>query len=122
MKKTSYTHTEPCIFCKIIKGNILAEKLFEDDIMIIIRDIDPKAKTHYLAIPKNPYSLFDEMETNDKNNLGHIFSTIAKEKDNLGLQDGYRLVINQGSNAGQSVFHLHIHILGGQQLSWADYR
>lgn len=105
-----------CVFCKINAGEIPSEKLYEDDLMFVIRDINPKAKLHYLAIPKSHYKLLSEMTQKDAENLSHIFSTIAKIAPSLGLGNGYRLIINQGDDAVQTVFHLHIHILGGEKL------
>ena len=107
-----------CIFCKIRKGEIPSEKVYEDDKMMIIKDIDPKAKRHYLCIPKNHFKLLSEMNEEDAAQLAHCFKTIPTLADKLGLDGGYRLVINQGDNAGQSVFHLHIHILSGQKMGW----
>jgi len=105
-----------CIFCKINEGIIPSEKLYEDEIFFVIRDIAPKAKLHYLAIPKNHYKLFSQMTDNDANNLSHIIKKIAEIAPKLGLEGGYRLVVNQGDDARQTVFHLHIHILGGEVL------
>lgn len=105
-----------CIFCKIIKGEIPSTKLYEDDKMIVIKDIDPKAKLHYLAIPKEHYSYLSDMDSKKSATLGEMFRTISDTVPTLGLQDGYRVVINQGENAGQTVFHFHIHLLGGQEL------
>lgn len=108
-----------CIFCKIIQKLIPSEFLYEDERMIIVRDIDPKARLHFLAIPKKHYALLSETDAEDKGDLGAIFSAIAGQAQNLGLANGYRLIINQGADAGQTVFHLHIHILGGQAMDFA---
>ncbi|MCL2797354.1 MAG: HIT domain-containing protein [Firmicutes bacterium] len=107
-----------CIFCKIIDNFIPSERLYEDGRFIIVRDIDPKARLHYLAIPKKHYAYLSNMDASDTQELGHIFAAIARESENLGLQNGYRLIVNQGADAGQTVFHLHIHILGGEALEW----
>lgn len=107
-----------CVFCEIIKGNIPSTKIFENEEFIIIKDIEPIAKIHYLAIPKNHYKLLNEMEKSDKKIISNILSTIAELSCELGLNNGYRLIINQGDDAGQTVPHLHIHILGGEELSW----
>lgn len=109
---------QDCIFCKIKDGVIPAKKLYEDDNFFIIADIDPKCKNHFLAIPKNHYKLLADMNASDKKVLSEIFDTIPKLEKLLYLQNGYRLIINQGGDAGQSVFHLHIHILSGQKMSW----
>lgn len=107
-----------CVFCKIINGDIPSARYYEDERMIIIADIEPKAEMHYLAIPKKHYKLLSEMTDTDRDDLGKIMSTIASKADELGLSGGYRLIINQGDDAGQTVFHLHIHILGGQKMDF----
>lgn len=107
---------ENCIFCKIIKGDIPSPRLYEDDKMIVIKDIEPKAKLHYLCIPKTHFALLDEMDETRADIVKHCFQVIAKIKDKLGLADGYRIIINQGENGGQTVRHLHIHLLGGEKL------
>lgn len=105
-----------CIFCKIRDGIIPAPKLYEDKRMFIIKDINPKAKLHYLMIPKKHYKLLADMTAEDAADLGESLKTIPQLADLLGIQDGFRLVINQGENAVQTVFHLHVHILGGEKL------
>lgn len=112
---------ENCIFCKIINGEIPSKKLYEDELMMIIEDISPKAKKHYLAIPKKHYKLFSEMTEADAADLGKCIHTIGELAVSLGLTGGYRFVVNQGDDAGQTVFHLHIHLLGGQKLRFDDY-
>ena len=107
-----------CVFCKIIGGEIPSKRYYEDERMIIIADIEPKAEKHYLAIPKKHYKLLSEMTDADRDDLGKIMSTIASKADELGLAGGYRLIINQGDDAGQTVFHLHIHVLGGQKMDF----
>lgn len=107
-----------CIFCEIIKGNIKSEILFEDDKFIVIKDIEPKAKYHYLAIPKNHYKLLSEQTSADIENLGYILNKIPSLSELLHLENGYRLIINQGEDAGQTVHHLHIHILAGEKLDF----
>lgn len=111
-----------CIFCKIDRGEIPSEKVYEDDDVFVIRDIDPKAEKHYLMIPKRHYKLIGEMTDSDGEALMRGLRKIPSLADKLGLSGGYRLVINQGDDAGQSVFHLHIHILGGQPLDFPDLR
>ena len=107
-----------CLFCKFISGEIPVNKVFENDDMIIIRDIDPKAKNHYLAIIKSHFKYLADMTADDAEKLKRVFETIPALSDLLGLSGGYRLVINQGDDAGQSVGHLHIHILCGQKMGW----
>ena len=105
-----------CIFCKIIAGEIPANKVYEDDNMIIIKDIAPQAKIHYLLIPKEHYANIIEMNEKQAKVLGKCLNTLSKQISQLGLDNGFRLVSNCGKDAHQSVGHLHIHILGGEQL------
>ncbi len=109
---------EDCIFCKIIKGEIPSSKVYEDDDMIIIKDIDPKAKNHFLCIPKDHFKLLGEMNDKQAELVKKCLRKIPTLEKELGLEKGYRLVINQGDDAGQTVFHLHIHILSGQKMGW----
>lgn len=111
-----------CVFCKIISGEIPSQKFYEDDIMLIFKDISPKSAIHYLAVPKHHYAKIEDMNEQDKANFTKIISKIGELKNTLGLDDGYRLTVNQGLNAGQTVFHLHIHIMGGQTLEFPDFR
>ena len=107
---------ENCIFCKIVAGDISSPRLYEDDKMIVIRDIEPKAKLHYLCIPKTHFALLSEMDVEKAEIVKHCFEVIPTLEEKLGLQDGYRVIINQGFNGGQTVHHLHIHLLGGEVL------
>ncbi|MGN0818950.1 MAG: histidine triad nucleotide-binding protein [Christensenellaceae bacterium] len=107
-----------CLFCKFVSGEIPVDKVYEDEKFIVIRDIAPQAKNHFLAIPKKHYKYLAEMTEADAEILGNILSSIPKLKDILELNGGYRLVINQGDDAGQTVPHLHIHILSGQKMGW----
>ena len=108
---------ENCIFCKIVAGDIPSPRLYEDEKMIVIRDIEPKAKLHYLCIPKTHFALLSEMDEGRLEILKHCFAVIPTLEKELGLEDGYRIIINQGENGGQTVRHLHIHLLGGEKLS-----
>ena len=110
-----------CIFCRIQSGEFPAKKLYEDEHFFIIADIEPKAKYHYLAIPKSHYATLDKMTKKSQESIGHIFKTIASLKQQLCLQNGYRLIINQGEDAGQTVFHLHIHIMAGQKMDFPHF-
>ncbi len=105
-----------CIFCKIRDGVIPSPKLYEDDEVFVIRDIEPKAKCHYLMIPKRHFKLLSETTKEDEAMLGRALKKIAELAPKLGLENGYRIIINQGDDGGQTVFHLHIHILGGEKL------
>lgn len=109
---------EGCLFCKIINGEIPATKVYEDDDMVIFKDIDPKAKNHHLCVPKSHFKLLADMTEKQGEMLLKCFKKIPTLVKELGLENGYRLVINQGDDAGQSVYHLHIHILSGQKMGW----
>ena len=107
-----------CLFCKFVSGEYKCDKVFENDDMVIIRDIAPKAKNHFLAIPKVHFKFLAQMNSSDAELVGRILKTIPTLSDLLELQNGYRLVINQGDDPGQTVPHLHIHILSGQKMEW----
>ena len=107
-----------CLFCKFVSGEFKIEKVFENEDFIIIRDIAPKAKNHFLAIPKKHFKYLAEMTENDSELVGRILKTIPTLEEKLELKGGYRLVINQGDDAGQTVPHLHIHVLSGQKMEW----
>lgn len=109
---------EDCLFCKFANGEIPVNKVFENEDFVIIRDINPQAKNHFLAIPKKHFKYLAEMTEEDSELVGRILKTIPALEDLLGLKNGYRLVINQGDDAGQTVPHLHIHILSGQKMGW----
>ena len=113
---------DDCIFCKIISGEIPSKRFYEDDLMIVIEDIEPKAEKHYLAILKKHYRLFSQMTEQDAVDLGHCIRKIGEIAPTLGLSNGYRFIINQGDDADQTIFHLHMHLLGGQKLSSPDYK
>ena len=112
------TYSNNCIFCKIAAGEIPSAKVYEDDKMLVFKDIEPKAKVHLLAIPKNHFKLLSEMDEEKAEALKYMLTKIPQIAKENGCENGYRLVINQGEDAGQTVFHLHIHILGGQTLDW----
>ena len=107
---------ENCIFCKIIAGEIPSPRLYEDEKIIVIRDIEPKAKLHYFCIPKMHFALLSEMNEEGAEVVKYCFEKIPALAKELGLEDGYRIIINQGVNGGQTVPHLHIHLLGGEVL------
>ena len=107
-----------CIFCKMVNGEIDVNKLYEDENMIIINDINPKAPLHYLAIVKKHYKTVIEQTEDDALILGKCVNKIGQLRTELGLYNGYRLLINQGDDAGQTVPHLHIHILAGKKMEW----
>ena len=99
---------ENCIFCKIISGEIPSPRLYEDEKMIVIQDIQPKAKAHYLCIPKKHFARLNEMTNEEAEVVKHCFKIIPTLEQALGLSDGYRVIINQGENGAQTVPHLHI--------------
>ena len=110
--------SEHCLFCKIIAGQIPANKLYEDDDLIAFHDISPQAPVHFLVIPKKHIVGPAFMEAEDEQLIGKMLRTGARLAAELGLVDGFRLVFNNGAAAGQTVFHIHLHILGGRQLQW----
>lgn len=107
-----------CIFCKIAAGQIPSAKVYEDGKMLVFRDIEPKAKVHLLAIAKDHFATLAEMNESQAETLKYMLVKIPEIAKENGCEKGYRLVINQGADAGQTVFHLHIHILGGETLPW----
>lgn len=106
-----------CIFCKIVKGDIPSAKVYEDEDMIIIKDLNPQAPVHLLLIPKEHYANIVEMSDKQAQTLAKCLKKLSTLTDKLGLQNGFRLVSNKGEDGCQSVGHLHIHILGGRKLS-----
>ena len=108
---------EKCVFCGIIKGNIPSAKVYEDDKMCVFKDLEPKAKVHLLAVPKTHFKLLSEMGEEESAILAYMLAKIPQIAEENGCTNGYRLIINQGDDAGQTVFHLHIHILGGEKLN-----
>ena len=108
---------ENCLFCKIIGGAIPSTKVYEDETVLAFRDIAPQAPTHILVIPKAHIASVAEVTADNSAVIAHIFEVIAKVAEAEGLKDGYRVVSNCGDHAGQTVHHLHFHILGGRQLN-----
>ena len=107
-----------CLFCKIVAGEIPSEKVLESDSTLAFRDINPGAPTHVLVIPKRHVSSAHDLTLSDGDELADLFDVIAKVAEQEGVADGYRVVTNVGAKAGQSVFHLHLHVLGGRPLQW----
>lgn len=107
---------QDCIFCKIANGEIPATKLYEDDDMVIIKDLNPQAPVHLLLIPKEHYANIIEMTDAQAQTLGRCVKKLSAITDKLGLENGFRLVSNKGEDGCQSVGHLHVHILGGKKL------
>ncbi|MCW5961936.1 MAG: histidine triad nucleotide-binding protein [Pyrinomonadaceae bacterium] len=106
-----------CLFCRIVNGEIPSKKVYEDDVCIAFNDISPQAPTHVLVIPREHIRSLDDADSNAGDTLGHLLlkaAEIAREKG--FAKDGYRMVINTNSDGGQTVFHLHVHLLGGRQF------
>ncbi len=112
------TKNDDCLFCKIIDGKIPSTKVYEDEKMLVFKDIEPKAKVHLLAIAKDHFKLLSEMDGQQAELVKYMLTKIPQIAKENGCENGYRIVINQGADAGQTVFHLHLHILGGEQLGW----
>jgi histidine triad (HIT) family protein len=110
---------DDCIFCRIVAGEIPARRVFEDDQVLAFHDLQPRAPTHVLLIPKRHIVSAAELGTGDAEMLGRLFAAAADVAREAGVaQGGYRIVTNVGDAAGQSVGHLHFHLLGGRSLSW----
>ena len=108
-----------CIFCRIIKGEIPAKKVFEDDQLLVIEDIAPVAPLHLLLLPKKHIVNALELDPVDHPLIGYVFQTAARIAREKGMaEQGFRIVNNNNAGAGQSVFHIHFHLLAGRQLNW----
>lgn len=106
------------LFGKVIRREIPADIVYEDDLCLAFRDINPQAPTHVLLIPKKEIDKLSSADGADQALLGHMMLAAAKVARQLGVEDAFRLVVNNGAEAGQSVFHLHLHILAGRKLRW----
>ena len=107
-----------CLFCRIVAGDIPARKVYEDEHTFAFEDIDPKAPTHILVVPKKHIRGLKEVSSEDAEIVGRCHLTAAQVARERGIENGYRTVLNVGPGAGQSVFHLHVHLLGGRDLKW----
>ena len=107
-----------CLFCRIIAGEIPSNKVYEDDLVYAFRDIAPQAPTHILVIPKAHLSGVSDITPENSAIVAHIFEVIPAIAKAEGLINGYRVVSNCGASAGQSVFHLHFHVLAGRDMTW----
>ena len=111
--------SEDCLFCRIAANEIPADFVEQDSRSFVIRDINPQAPTHLLVIPREHIESLDDASQKDEALLGHLLRMAARVANAAGLEeDGYRTVINTGAGAGQSVFHVHLHVIGGRPLSW----
>ena len=106
------------IFGKIIRREIPADIVYEDDLALAFKDVSPQAPTHILVIPKKPISQLSVASQEDAALMGHLLMTVKKVAEQANLSNGYRVVINNGVDAGQSVDHLHLHILGDRTMNW----
>jgi histidine triad (HIT) family protein len=106
-----------CLFCRICAGELKADRVHEDDQAVVIRDINPAAPTHVLVIPRKHLATLADLTPNDDALVAHLHRTALQVARGAGLTD-FRLVVNCGPQAGQSVFHLHFHLLGGRALGW----
>ncbi|MCH5304446.1 MAG: histidine triad nucleotide-binding protein [Ruminococcus sp.] len=105
-----------CIFCKIVDGSIPSKKVYEDDKMVAFYDLEPQAPVHIVMIPKTHIASANELDEHNSPAVAHIFSKVPEIAKSLGLNGGYRVVNNCGADAGQTVFHIHFHLLGGETL------
>jgi histidine triad (HIT) family protein len=107
----------PTLFTRIINGEIPSTKVWEDDLCVAFRDINPTAPTHVLVVPRKEITRLDQMTEADEGLVGHLMRVATQVAREEGLND-FRVVVNNGDGAGQSVFHLHVHVIGGRSLSW----
>ncbi len=107
-----------CLFCKIVSGAIPSKKVYEDETSYAFSDIHPQAPTHVLLVPRKHIASLDHADAADTALLGELMATATKLAATLGLGKGYRVVINTGADGGQTVDHLHLHLLGGRAMSW----
>ncbi|XP_060073418.1 adenosine 5'-monophosphoramidase HINT1-like [Ylistrum balloti] len=109
---------EDTIFGKILRGEIPCKFIYEDDQCVAFNDVNPQAPVHFLVIPRKAIATIDDATQDDEQLLGHMMLVAKKVAKEQGLTNGYRLVINNGRDGAQSVFHIHIHVMGGRQMSW----
>ena len=108
-----------CLFCKILDGEIPCDKVYENEHVIAFRDVNPQAPTHVLVIPRKHISTVNDLTEDDKNIVGEMMLAAQQVAKQDGIEDvGYRLIMNCNEGAGQTVFHIHLHILGGRALNW----
>jgi histidine triad (HIT) family protein len=107
-----------CLFCKIAAGEIPVKRVYEDDLCLCFPDINPQAPTHLLIIPKRHVASHAHTEVEDAQLLGHMMAKVAEIARTQGLSNGYRVVMNTGRDGGQTVDHLHLHLLGGRHMGW----
>lgn len=108
-----------CLFCGIIKGDVKGDIVYQDESVVAFKDINPKAPVHILIVPRKHVATLLDLEQEDKGLIGDVFCVASRLAENQGIaEDGFRVVVNCGAGAGQSVFHIHFHLLGGRSLTW----
>lgn len=107
-----------CLFCKIINGDIPSEKVYEDDLVYAFKDINPEAPVHFLIVPKEHIKSAYELDETHKELVGHVFLVAKKVLEEMGIEKGFRIVNNAREDGGQTVDHLHFHVLAGRSLNW----
>ena len=107
-----------CLFCRIVADEIPSDRVYEDDDVIAFRDIHPQAPTHVLVVPRRHVPDIDTLDDDDAGLLSALFAAVRRVAGEEGLAKGYRVVTNVGAESGQSVFHLHLHLLGGRPMAW----
>ncbi|AKX59779.1 zinc-binding protein [Thiopseudomonas alkaliphila] len=107
-----------CLFCKIIEGDIPSNKIYEDELVYAFHDIAPQAPVHFLVIPKKHITTLNDLTEADRELAGHILYTAQRLANKLGCDAGYRVVMNCNEHGGQTVYHIHLHVLGQRQLEW----
>ncbi|PXF40189.1 Histidine triad nucleotide-binding protein 1 [Gracilariopsis chorda] len=113
--------SKPTVFDKIIAKEIPANIVYEDDHSLAFHDINPQAPVHVVIIPKRRIPMLSMAKESDKEILGHLMLTAAKVAELVNLQDGYRVLVNNGKNGLQSVYHIHLHLIGGRTLKWGPF-
>ncbi len=107
-----------CLFCNMVEGTVKARKVYEDEKVFVFEDINPQAPTHVLIIPKKHIVGLKEAQSEDAEIIGYMHLVAAQIARERGIEDGYRTVFNVGPNSGQSVFHIHLHLIGGRRMTW----
>lgn len=108
-----------CLFCKVVSGEIPAKVIYQDDKVVAFDDINPQAPQHKLIIPRQHIATINDLKSENNELIGYMVQTAKKLANDLGIaENGYRLVMNCNPGAGQTVFHIHIHLLGGRQMTW----
>jgi histidine triad (HIT) family protein len=107
-----------CLFCKIVAGDIPSTKVYEDDVVVAFEDVNPQAPVHLLVVPRRHVASLDAASRDDEALLGRVLLVAREIARERGIESGYRVVNNCGSSAGQSVFHIHFHVLGGRPMGW----